>query len=309
VNDTSGQGLFDVLQDELKSLELDINNVRGQGYDNGSNMKGKHQGVQRKLLNVNPRAFYSAYGCHSLNLTLCDMANSCCNATEFFGIIQRIYTTFANSTKRWKILKDNITGLTLKSLSATRWESRVESVKAIRFQMSDIREALLQVAESDKDPLTSSVAKSLAEHELGDFEFIVSIVIWYEIFYYINGVSKQPAPSMPTIETIDRSGPPNFRGPRFCKAQYSTLSPARHDQFTSRAPGDTTRDATFRLAPRCCSAFHRPGRSPIADRLAAAVLLQEARPLLIPFLLRPFSSSRRAAIKNHSIRFVCLPVR
>jgi hypothetical protein len=97
--------------------------------------------------------------------------------------MQRIYTTFANSTKRWKILKDNITGLTLKSLSATRWESRVESVKAIRFQMSDIREALLQVAEGDKDPLTSSVAKSLAENELGDFEFIISIVIWYDMLY------------------------------------------------------------------------------------------------------------------------------
>jgi hypothetical protein len=57
--------------------------------------------------------------------------------------------------------------------------------------MSDIREALLQVAESDKDPLTSSVAKSLAEHELGGFEFIVSIVIRYEILSYINAVSKQ----------------------------------------------------------------------------------------------------------------------
>ena len=52
---------------------------------------------------------------------------------------------FANSTKKWQILKDNITGLTLKSVSATRWESRVESVKAIRFQCTDIREALLQV--------------------------------------------------------------------------------------------------------------------------------------------------------------------
>jgi hypothetical protein len=30
------------LQNELKSLDLDIDNVRGQGYDNGSNMKGKN---------------------------------------------------------------------------------------------------------------------------------------------------------------------------------------------------------------------------------------------------------------------------
>jgi hypothetical protein len=47
------------------------------------------------------------------------------------------------------------------------------------------------VAEGDKDPLTSSVAKSMAENELGDFEFIISIVIWYEILCYINVVSKQ----------------------------------------------------------------------------------------------------------------------
>ena len=41
VDDTYGQGLFNVLIDKIKSLELDINNVRGQGYDNESNMKGK----------------------------------------------------------------------------------------------------------------------------------------------------------------------------------------------------------------------------------------------------------------------------
>ena len=100
VNDTTGQGLFDVLENELKLLGLDIDDVRGQGYDNGSNMKGKHKGVKKKLLDVNPPAFYSACGCHSLNLTLCDMAKTCGKAKDFFGIIQRIYTTFANSTKK-----------------------------------------------------------------------------------------------------------------------------------------------------------------------------------------------------------------
>jgi hypothetical protein len=40
VNDTTGQGLFDVLQDELNRLDLDINDVRGLRYDNGSIMKG-----------------------------------------------------------------------------------------------------------------------------------------------------------------------------------------------------------------------------------------------------------------------------
>ena len=153
--------------------------MRGQSYDNGANMKGKNNGVQRKLLDKNPRAFYSACGCHSINLTLCDMAKTCGKAKDFFGIIQRIYTTFANSTKKWQILKDNIddtTGLTLKSLSSTRWESRIDSVKAIRFQISNIREALLQVSDIDNDPKTSSEAKSLANNEHGDFEFLVALL-------------------------------------------------------------------------------------------------------------------------------------
>ncbi|GJU03954.1 zinc finger MYM-type protein 1-like protein [Tanacetum coccineum] len=191
VDETTGKRLFDVTLDELKSLDLDIDDVRSQGYDNGSNMKGKHQGVQKRFLDINPRAFYTACGCHSLNLALCDMANTCAKGRDFFGIIQRIYTIFANSSKRWQILKDNVKGLTLKSLSITRWESRVESVKAIRFQISDIREALLQVAETDNDSLIQSQAKSLATNELGDFEFLVAIVIWFEILYVVNLVSKK----------------------------------------------------------------------------------------------------------------------
>jgi hypothetical protein len=190
VNDTTGQGLFDVLQDELKNLGLDLFDVRGQGYDNGSNMKGKHLGVQKKFLDINPRAFYTPCGCHSLNLALCDMANSCRKAKDFFGIVQRIFTIFANSTKRWKILKENVTGLTPKSLSSTRWESHVNSVKAIRVQMSDFREALLEVSEKDQDSKISSEAKSLATNELGDFEFLMAIIIWFEILSAINLVSK-----------------------------------------------------------------------------------------------------------------------
>ena len=95
VHDTSGQGLFEELLSVLQSLDVDINNVRGQGYDNGSNMKGKHQGVQKKLLDINSRALYTPCGCHCLNLTLCDLANSCTKALDFFGVLQRLYTLFA----------------------------------------------------------------------------------------------------------------------------------------------------------------------------------------------------------------------
>ncbi|KAL6205827.1 hypothetical protein ACLB2K_023079 [Fragaria x ananassa] len=193
VNDTTGQGLFEELQNVLHHLDLDIDNVRRQAYDNGSNMKGKHKGVQRKLLDINPRAFYTPCGSHSHNLTLSDVAKCCDKADLFFGVVQRIYTLFADSTKRWKILTDNISekGFTLKSLSTTRWESRFDSVKAIVTQAPEIREALLDLAENETDSSIKSQATCLAEDELGKYEFIVGMVIWYHILAKVNIVSKK----------------------------------------------------------------------------------------------------------------------
>ncbi|XP_020263213.1 zinc finger MYM-type protein 1-like [Asparagus officinalis] len=191
VEDTSGLGLFNELQNVIESLTLNIDDVRGQGYDNGSNMKGKNLGVQKRLLDINPRAFYMPCGSHCLNLIVCNMANSCVKAKSFFGACQCIYTVFSNSTKRWNVLLDYIDGLTLKSLSTTRWESHIESVKAIKSQASQIREALFKLTEISEDAKLSRDAQSLASGELSSFEFILSLVIWHDILHKINLVSKK----------------------------------------------------------------------------------------------------------------------
>ncbi|CAA0817438.1 TTF-type zinc finger protein with HAT dimerisation domain [Striga hermonthica] len=175
----------------LISLGLNIDDVRGQGYDNGSNMKGKHQGVQTRVLEINPRALYMPCACHSLNLTLSDMAKSYRKAISFFGVIQRIYALFARSTKRWKILTDNVERFTVKPLSDTRWESRTKSVQPIRYQAPQIRSALKEVERtSSDDPKAVSEAESLVT-AIENFEFLVCMVIWDDILYTINMVSKK----------------------------------------------------------------------------------------------------------------------
>ena len=153
-------------------------------------MKGKHQRVQKRLLDIKPRAFYTPCGCHNLNLVLCDMANSCPRAISFFGVLQRIYSLFASSSKRWKILQDNGCNFSLKSLSQTRWESRIESVKPIKFQTEKIRDALVQLAKTSEDPKTKSEAMCLANYEIENFEFLVGMNIWYDILFSVNSVSK-----------------------------------------------------------------------------------------------------------------------
>jgi hypothetical protein len=170
---------------------LNIDDVRGQGYDNGSNTKGKHQGVQARVLEINPRALYMPCACHSLNLVLCDMAKSCRKTITLFGVIQQIYTLFACSTKKWKILTNHIERFTVKPLFDTRWESRIKSVQPIMHQASQIRSALKEVERTcTEDAKSVSEAGSLAT-TIGNFEFLVSMVIWEDILYVVNMVSKK----------------------------------------------------------------------------------------------------------------------
>jgi hypothetical protein len=109
----------------------------------------------------------------------------------FFCIIQHIYTLFAKSTKRWKIFVDHVPGLTVKSWSNTRWESRIKSVQAIRFQTPQTTSALIALEKaSTDDPIAVSECQSLVS-ALENFEFLVGLVIWHDILFSINKVSKK----------------------------------------------------------------------------------------------------------------------
>lgn len=178
VNDSTGKGLSDLIHGTLEKFEIKLIDCRGQGYDNGANMKGKHSGVQKRILDSNPLAHYVPCGCHSLNLVLCDAARSSLKSVTMFGVIQRLYTLFSASVKRWDILTDHVKDLTLKEHGDTRWESRIESVKAVRYQISGIHDALLTLAEKTKktDPAISNEAESLIDH-ISKFDFLVSLTV------------------------------------------------------------------------------------------------------------------------------------
>ena len=55
----SGKGLFQVIVNEIKNIRLNINNLRGQEYDHGSNMKEKYLRVQKRHLDTNSCYFIS----------------------------------------------------------------------------------------------------------------------------------------------------------------------------------------------------------------------------------------------------------
>ena len=160
--ESTGFGLTETFLERLKELKLPISDCRGQGYDNGANMRGRKKGVQARILSLERRALFMPCGCHSLNLVVSDMAKSSIVAMTLFGTVQRIYVLFSSSTQRWSILKDHVKTLTLKPLCETRWESRVNSIKAIRYQIGDVYDALIKLSQDTKDAQCLTEALALA---------------------------------------------------------------------------------------------------------------------------------------------------
>nr|XP_047139223.1 zinc finger MYM-type protein 1-like [Hydra vulgaris] len=182
-------GLTEVLIELLTKYGLEISNCRGQGYDNGSNMKGKINGVQKRILNLNPLALYVPCGNHSLNLVISDSARSSVKSIAFFGFLQRLFTLFSASVSRWKILIDHVKILHLKKLCDTRWEAKISIVKAVRYQVGDEHDALIALSEIEGcNPETAHEAITLGE-QLKDFSFLVSLIVWYDILFQVNIVS------------------------------------------------------------------------------------------------------------------------
>jgi hypothetical protein len=189
VTDSSGAGLTELLMEKLKVLGLNVQYIRGQGYDNGANMKGIRSGVQRRLLLENPRAFFVPCGCHSLNLVLNDAASESGQLVGFFSTVQELFTFFSASTARWNVLKNHITHITLKPLSTTRWSSRIDALTPLRYQMGEIYDALVEIRTTFKDAEAKAKAEGLAR-SMKKFQFICSVFIWYEVLFKVDKVSK-----------------------------------------------------------------------------------------------------------------------
>lgn len=101
---------------------------------------------------------------------------------------------FSRSTKRWAVLLKHITLFTLKPLSDTRWESRVEAIRALLLQLPEIYEALVEIAEDTQltgkgGMETRAEALSLA-NKLNKFEFVLSLIVWFDVLSLINITSK-----------------------------------------------------------------------------------------------------------------------
>ncbi|XP_050520334.1 52 kDa repressor of the inhibitor of the protein kinase-like [Daktulosphaira vitifoliae] len=101
VESTSGQNLADVLLTTLNACGININYLRGQGYDGAAAMSGRFKGVQACITEKYPTALYVHCVSHSLNLALSN-AVDVISIRNSFGVIEKFCPT------RWVERHDSI---------------------------------------------------------------------------------------------------------------------------------------------------------------------------------------------------------
>jgi len=162
---TTGKFLKDSLCNFLDTIGLSIDNLRGQGFDGGSNMSGKFRGLQALIRQEQELAFYVHCFSHSLNLSVskgCEVPL----VRNMLGILASVSTFLSASAKKvsiiTKVIEESDEAQTrkqkLKPVCQTRWVERHNSVMIFRELFPYILKPLHQIQTETDAKAASSAA-------------------------------------------------------------------------------------------------------------------------------------------------------
>lgn len=191
----TGFSIANALLDFLGKSNIDIQDCRGQSYDNAPNMCGKYNGMQSFITEKNHLAVLVPCCGHSLNLVGKAAANACPAAVNFFDFVQHVYVFFTACIGRYKILTEKLSQsegnvLVPKSLSETRWSCRADAVKAIVNGYGNIKEGLEEIAnnEEQKDIVKNEAGGLL--RKMCSLEITIYAIFWNDLLERFNATNK-----------------------------------------------------------------------------------------------------------------------
>ena len=188
---------------------LDIQNIRGQGYDGESNMRGEWNGLQTLILNDCPYAYYIHCFAHRLQLALVVASKEVILVQSFFNRLSSIVNVVGASCKRTEQLNkayaDQIayfveigeleTGRGLNQISTlqragdTHWGSHLRSISRLVNIFSPTCEILLKII---KEGNTNSQREATYScyHAMISFEFVFILHLMKEIMEIIDALCQ-----------------------------------------------------------------------------------------------------------------------
>ncbi|XP_030940051.1 zinc finger MYM-type protein 1-like [Quercus lobata] len=170
VPDTTTLTLKDEIYTILSHHSLDIQDIRGRGYDCASNMRGEWNGLKALVSNDCPYAYYIHCFAHRLQLPLMAASKEVILVQSFFNRLSSIVNVVGASCKRTEQLKkayvDQIAyfveigelegrGLnqinTLQRVGDTRWGSHLRSISSL------ITDALCQALQCQSQDILNAM--------------------------------------------------------------------------------------------------------------------------------------------------------
>ena len=190
IHEKSAESIAKEITSKLEQDNLDLNDCRGQTYDNAATMSGKVFGVQKLISQKNPKAKFVNCDNHSLNLVGVHAASEHVFAVSFFGVLDSLYNIFSSSTMRWEKLKE-AAGAAVKRSSDTRWSARRDAVHAVKAKLDDIAKLLEDVASNTSASIDTRSDASCLLHNMYTFSFLTMLLFWDDILTSIDRVQKR----------------------------------------------------------------------------------------------------------------------
>ena len=187
VDRITGEVLSSAILAHLQSWDIPITNCRGQGYDGASNMSSSDRGVQGRIQQHAPLAFYTHCQAHQLNLCVVK-ACGIPDIRNANSVISEIAKFFNYSPKRQHFFEyiisqnsvdSNISKLN--NLCKTRWIERIDAY-ATFFELYPSTISTLQSISSRNDSNWSWDTDTHQKangflHQINSFKFLMAASI------------------------------------------------------------------------------------------------------------------------------------
>ncbi|XP_072147483.1 uncharacterized protein [Setaria viridis] len=209
VDDTTSLSLKEAIECLLVSHGLTMTQIRGQGYDGASNMKGDIKGLKTLILQESPSTYYIHCFAHQLQLVLVAVAKRNIDCKSFFDQVSILLNIIGVSCKRHGMLRNAMLENIKKALERgelesgsglnqemslprpgeTRWGSHYKTICNIITMYSSNHDVLIDLGDdiSHKDDWTK-IHFVLGAFET--FEFIFFVHLMFVILGYTNELSE-----------------------------------------------------------------------------------------------------------------------
>ena len=205
---TTGYHLAEEIKSALQELDIKLEDMRGQGYDGAALMSSTCVGVQARIMQDAPKAFYAHCSAHCLNLVI---SHSCAlpAVKNMIAKVRDVSLFFRNSPKRNDLLTFIVHhGVTEESkhkplleLCRTRWAERHETytcfyqtyvylVKSFEVIAYDLHRDDYQDGKyaTDWDYKSKQEASSLLA-SITSFDFIITFLTVYRMLSHLEDIT------------------------------------------------------------------------------------------------------------------------